>query len=290
MLSTKVNNARDSYPEYQRAWLKKQLEIARNDNPRKPIFLFHHPNIRGTVFGHEDWSNPGIESIVANFPQVIDFSGHSHYPINAPTSIYQGLFTALNTGGFHDFDGYNYYKLSPIRISENYGHASQFYFVEADAFDHVRIYPYDAISRSFFPMVWKIDKAYDPSSYLYTNKIRYSRKVYPYFTDGAQLRLGTDSDGALVFSFPQAHIDAEDEYVKEYRYMIRTADDGIVRVQTGEWSGFHLQPMPDTVVSRVTGLDFETRYTLEVQAVSFWEKTFETSLTADFVLQALPVL
>lgn len=86
------------------------------------------------------------------YPQVIDFSGHSHYPINAPTSIHQNYFTSLNTGSFDTFDGDKYYKISRLSTKSECPYAAQFYFVEVDTESRVRIYPYDVHSRSFFPM------------------------------------------------------------------------------------------------------------------------------------------
>ena len=47
---------------------------------------------------------PEFAEILKNYPQVVDFSGHSHVPINDPRSIHQKHFTALGTGSLSYFE------------------------------------------------------------------------------------------------------------------------------------------------------------------------------------------
>jgi hypothetical protein len=63
--------------------------------------------------------------------------------------------------------------------------------VEADAENRVRIYPYDLITSNFFPFTWKIDEAWNPDSYLYTDK-RYKSDLAPYFDDNAKIEISDE--------------------------------------------------------------------------------------------------
>ena len=85
--------------DQQYEWLEQTLAINATNN--KPIFVFLHQPITNTVYGSINW-NAGFDSerllaILKKYPQAILFSGHSHYLINHPKSIYQDGFTMVNT-------------------------------------------------------------------------------------------------------------------------------------------------------------------------------------------------
>jgi glucan-binding YG repeat protein/predicted phosphodiesterase len=86
--------------EEQYNWLETTLAV--NADPAKPIFVFLHQAIDDTVYGSEQWGagfrDTRLEDILKQYPQVILFSGHSHYLINHPRTIYQEGFTMVNTG------------------------------------------------------------------------------------------------------------------------------------------------------------------------------------------------
>lgn len=102
------------YTDRQLNWLDEQLAQATADDPAKPVFVFQHEHIKDTVYGSLPGDGWGVEfftDILSKYPQVIDISGHSHYPANDPRSIWQGGFTAINDGGlsYYEFtiDGSN---------------------------------------------------------------------------------------------------------------------------------------------------------------------------------------
>lgn len=92
------------YDAKQLSWLKKQLDIAVADTPDKPVFVTHHEHNTETVYGssvYEGWGVPYFKAILNQYPQVVDFSGHSHFPLNDPRSVWQGKFTAVGTGAIY---------------------------------------------------------------------------------------------------------------------------------------------------------------------------------------------
>jgi glucan-binding YG repeat protein len=99
-------------------WLKETLRIGAH--PRKPIFVFLHQPIDDTVYGSEQWGgnlrDNKLKKILQQYPQVILFSGHSHYLLQHPRSVYQDGFTMVNTGAlaYTLYDG----SLEPLYFSQ----------------------------------------------------------------------------------------------------------------------------------------------------------------------------
>ena len=92
------------YDAKQLSWLKQQLDIAVADTPDKPVFVTHHEHNTETVYGssvYEGWGVPYFKAILNQYPQVVDFSGHSHFPLNDPRSVWQGKYTAVGTGAIY---------------------------------------------------------------------------------------------------------------------------------------------------------------------------------------------
>ena len=103
-----------------------------------------------------------------DYPQIIYFSGHSHAPINDPRSIHQKHFTSLGTGTLSYFELDEFDKITGT-IPDDCEKAAQMLIVEADAQNRVRVYPFDILTNSFFPYIWKVDAPSDPSAFLYTD-------------------------------------------------------------------------------------------------------------------------
>lgn len=85
--------------DIQYRWL--ELKLSLNATANKPIFVFLHQPIKGTVYGTEgnyaDFEGKRLKSILRKYPQAIFFSGHSHYDLNHPKTVYQKGFTMVNT-------------------------------------------------------------------------------------------------------------------------------------------------------------------------------------------------
>lgn len=98
MISDMANGDTPIISETQYRWLKKVLEVHDKDN--KPIFIFLHQPIYNTVYGSSEsgeLKDEKLMEILKGYPQSILFSGHSHYILNHPKSIYEDGFTMVNT-------------------------------------------------------------------------------------------------------------------------------------------------------------------------------------------------
>ena len=255
---------RCSYNDEKRAFLKTALDEAVEDNPKKPIFVFQHPHISDTVYGSINWGDDDLNDILCDYPQIIDFSGHSHAPINDPRSIHQRNFTCLGTGTLSYFEGDDFDKIYGT-LFPGKEKAAQMLMVEADKDGRVRIYPYDLITHNFFPFEWKIDTPWDPQSFIYTDE-RFKSTVAPYFEDGAKIRFVKISEDGFEVNFDAAKID--NEYVCSYSVYVKNAEGTIIRC-SNIWSEYYFYDMPETLSVSFDGLK-KGEYYVEIIAHSFW--------------------
>lgn len=264
-----------NFDEPQLDFARKALAKAAEDAPQSPIFFFQHPHISDTVYGSINWGDDALYSTLMNYPQVVDFSGHSHAPINDPRSIHQKHFTSLGTGSL------SYFELD--EFDKHYGtippdkeNCAQFYIIEADADNRVRIMPYDILTDAFFPCIRVIEKPCEPDTFVYTDK-RYLTTVKPHFPESAKVWTEKTDEGVEIV-FTQAEI--SEDMVDDYKVVVRNADNIIVRQLTA-WSGYYLYNMPEKISVPVKNLK-AGKYTAKITASGFWHNESDNTLTIEF--------
>lgn len=183
-------------------WLNKELSSATKENKEKPVFVFQHPAPFATVYGSVNWGDFTVRTVFEKYPQIIDFSGHSHYANSDPRTIWQGAFTAVGTG-----------SLSALMSNLNYiegdedapGESGAFWIVEADSQGNVRLKLYDIVSHQFFEKNdYYLTEVTKKSSHLYTWNNLKSLDTAPVFPDGAEITAEKNNDGNTVLVFPNA--------------------------------------------------------------------------------------
>lgn len=254
----------DSFDDEKKAFLKSELKNARLDTGNKPIFVFQHAGIPETIAGGVG-GHTEIYDILSQFPQVIDFSGHSHNPVNDPREINQKNFTCVGTGSmsylstsasWHDF----HIEGNP-ELGRNHAH---FLLVEADRNGTVRIKGVDAVEKKFFEDRYVTD-CHDKSKYIYTNQRALTAKA-PYFEKGSLVKAEL-ADGKLTVTFPAAK--SVGERVKEYN--LRFFDsEGVAIGQKNVFSDFMHYVQKDTVTV-TTDWEYDFVPVVEVYAQGFWE-------------------
>ena len=267
------------FDEPEKEFAANALKEAVKDSHTKPIFFFQHPHISDTVYGSINWGEDDLNAILCNYPQIIDFSGHSHAPINDPRSIHQRHFTCLGTGTlfFFENDEFDkYYGTIPPRNDI----AAQMLIVEADAQGRVRIYPYDLITDNFFPFVWKIDEPWNPDSFLYTDE-RYKTDIAPYFTDDEKLDVTDIKEDGFTVTFDQAKIDKE--YVNDYNVYVMREEDNTVAAQKNLWSEYYFYNMPERLSVSFDGLE-KGEYRVKIYAGSFWKTRSKNPLVSGKII------
>ena len=188
------------YDLNQLKWLKQQLDAAVKEDPNKPVFVMHHEPVRGTVYGsgiYDGWGVPFFTSILNQYPQAVDFAGHSHYPLNDPRSVWQGNFTEINTGAIY----YSEFTVDAYRVYHpaDSGDTATFWIVEADAQHNLRLRGMDVEAGAQLCEVLLKNPA-DPANRDYTPAKRKAASTAPVFADGAQLTLNPTEGGCEVMA------------------------------------------------------------------------------------------
>lgn len=216
-----------NYTEAQRVWLKAQLDEAVKDDPNKPIFVSHHEHVRNTVYGSSDFDGWGIDDftdILEQYPQVVDFSGHSHYPLNDPRSIWQGSFTAIGTGAlaYMELTVEDQRKVHPT----GNGLEAQFWIVELDKDSNMRLRGIDLIEQKVLCEYILANPA-NPSNREYTPEKQTARATAPVFAEDAKLEVIKAVKNVSVRFDAAQSTDSEPVFL--YTVKVLNADGDVVK-------------------------------------------------------------
>ncbi|ETI69667.1 metallophosphoesterase [Neobacillus vireti] len=239
----------------QYSWLEKTL--MGNADPAKPIFVFLHQAIDNTVYGSEDWgaglSDSRLSDILKQYPQVILFSGHSHYLLNHPRTIYQDGFTMVNTGSV----AYTYSDSGSSMLSQ--GLLVNVYQdrVEIDA----REFTNNTLIQTF-----TVKTPFEKT---------YGDEQNPYFLPGSTATVDKNINGDKVTLSWDAALDDTliDQYVIE--------NNGKV-IYTKNMPFWESSPPKKRISVEIANVTPETAYNLEIFAVDAWKNISDTSLSASF--------
>ena len=188
------------YGNHQKLWLDEQLDAAVGEAPGKPVFVFQHEHVKNTVYGSSDFDGWGVSyltDILEKYPQIVHFSGHSHYPLNDPRSVWQGEFTAVGTGAM----SYAEFTVDDERCvhPENAEKIAQGWIVEADAKGNILLKGFDFLSGQ---ELCRVSLGFDPRERK-MKQISRSDKKAPVFPSGAGILTEKRADGIKV-TFPAA--------------------------------------------------------------------------------------
>lgn len=278
----------NAYSSETLSWLEDELAIAAADDPTKPIFVVQHHPVSDTLF-RSDYTVAvnNLAPIFEKYPQIVDFSGHSHYPSQNPRQIWQGEYTALGTGtlSYHSLQ-INNLELPPWYSAVHdgtegswvLGHkknkdGGEFYLVEADAKGALRIIAYDVNAEAEICRYY-IRTPSDPSTFRYTDA-RIAASQAPVFPANASTTLVNTYYNGFDLSFPQATCD---DLVESYRVEVYL--EGELVNTTILTSCFYLTPKPTTMVAKVRGLQASTEHTVKIYAVNAYNKDCAQPLTA----------
>lgn len=183
-------------------WLKAELDKAVADTPDKPIFVFQHPHPTLTVYGSVNWSDLDIKTTLMKYPQVVDFSGHSHYASCDPRSINQTSFTSVGAGSLGALMSNLDYISGDVDMP---GETAAFWLAEVDAEGNLLLKLYDAVSHRFFDDVqYYIPNVANKGTKYYSWGNLRSIDTAPQFPQDAKVSVSTDSEGETVLNFPNA--------------------------------------------------------------------------------------
>ena len=197
-------------------WLDKTLAEATKDDPTKPVFVVNHPHPTLTVYGSINWSDMSLRTVLSKYPQVVDFSGHSHYAPSDPRSVWQGEFTAVGCGSLSAFMG----NLNYIEGDKDApGKSGGAWLVECDAQGNVSMKLYDIENRMFFSGIdYYFTNLSDSAKRTHNWHKQKSLDTAPLFPENSAVSSTKENDEVII-SFPEAK-----GYYEAENYKIKVTD------------------------------------------------------------------
>jgi len=297
-----VSNGTASYPATVVNTLRRYLKQAAEDAPGKPIFVFTHVAPRWTCYSSwgelegAAWAMKVLNPVLNQYPQVVAFCGHSHYPLGDPRSIHQGAnpnssrnnyYTVINTAST------NYSEINPGAVDagihpEGYTAVNEGLIIEEQPNGDMEVRRYDTYRDvELDPQHrWLLKAPFDGSMFQYAdirdaddnpnNVTLRTGLPAPVFADSARLKLQSTAEDVKV-TFPQA---TDNECV--FRYNVRLLKGSGVVQSSFIFSQFYLTTdMPERLSCDISGLDGNTEYMVEVVAYDSYDNQ-SAPLTATF--------
>lgn len=262
-------------------WLSNAIDEAEEKADGRAIFVFNHPHPWGTVYGSSVWGDPELNFVLNGHTAVVDFSGHSHFPLNDPRSINQASYTAVGCGAMARFELDNNGIVG--QHPDGWEDAAQMVVLEADDDGSVRIRGYDLLSDTYF-CDYYIDNVNDKDGFAYTYKNMKAHDAKPEFAGDAKATAYRNDGGEWVISFSEA-TPAEGYIVHEYKVTIKD-ENGKKIFSKNFIDDYYVIDGDDTADFRI-GTDTLTpggSYTLEVRAESAYH-LYSDTVTLPFTAQ-----
>jgi predicted MPP superfamily phosphohydrolase len=249
-------------------FLSDNLAKAATDYPGKPVFVFIHVPTVNTTYGSwvsgalpdGGWSTDAFKSTLDRYPQAVVFSGHTHYPLGDPRSIYQDRFTAVNTASTTYSEVEASIGLSVGTLPAGHENVTEGLIVTVKENGDVELERRDTYRDEEISPRWLLSAPHDGTAFRYKNR---SGGTPPAFGEGDKPAVDNVlSGGTCRVSFPQA---SDDEVVHHYRVEILNGDVEVSRQVI--FSGFYLNSsMPDSLRVNFTGLPANTSLRARVTA------------------------
>lgn len=267
------------------AWLDDALTAAAYDDPTrtKPIFVFQHVPPQDTMYGSTpDSADANLTELLSHYPQVVDFSGHTHYPVTDPRAIWQDSFTALTTGSMSYYcvpiAGHPTKDQSCVIATDDIGswiseghttsqirNAHMYYMVEVDKSHQVRIRVCDTQTDAAWgePMVFPVGNA---DEFIYTED-RGNVSLRPIWQENTEASVINNYYKKVQIEIPQA---IAPEIVQNYRVDVYDSENALVKSAYSLACTYYGQSTPDRIRVSITGLCADSTYTCKIYAVNSW--------------------
>jgi len=273
-----------AYNQSTRDFLSAKLAEAAAKFPGKPIFVFTHVPPRNTCYGSsssEGWGSDALLSILNQYPQVVIFSGHSHFSLGDPRSIHQDKFTSVNDGGAT----YSEVESGVVNVGihpEAYSNITEGLIVGVLENGDVKLERWDTYRNEEILPAWLIEAPFDGNNFSYKGR---NGLPAPVFSEEAKPEVDV-RELSYTVTFPQA---TDNEVV--FRYLVEILENDRVITSFRKFSQFYLNSqMPQklsvdfaysyatekTFVARVTAIDSYNNYSNPIESEPFTVIPFVT--------------
>lgn len=275
VMGTEDGRIEGTFSKKQIAWLSERLKQAKKRDPQKPIFVFHHQPIKDTLYGSEwgiDINRDLLYDTLKDYPQVITFSGHTHYPLEDPRIIHQKDFTSIGTSTL------SYLWLDAGRIQ---GEVPQDY---ADTLSQgliVKVYKNKVKieRRNFHSNGWS-GKPFEIQYPVKKSHFKYTEtrdRIKPRFKYKSAISVVKEKTTAtdLEIKFDQA---VDNTLVHDYKIEAKNMKTGKVEKEFLAFSEFYKDPVPNPLTLAISGLTPDTQYQIEVRAIDSFGNASDRTL------------
>ena len=279
-------SARNSAAQYAgcEQFLISHVQAAAEEDPTMPIIVFAHQGCGELYDTGNGVFDASVRALLNQYPQVIFFSGHTHFAVNDPRMIQQKQYTNIQVPTV-GADYWSYSYLDPDQPPES-ATASQGLLLSVSEDKVVTIRRYDFTEKAFIGQAWVIDVpavCASSKSFTYTDR-RAEEAALPAFPDGAVAEVTAVGQHTAHLSFPAASVEdgVTDGVIMYYHVLVTDKATGVAHfgldINTDYYMGTARKTTWDCDLS---GLRHDTEYTVTVTAESVWGK-ISPVLSADF--------
>ena len=274
------------------------VKEALKDGDEKPVFLLLHYPVDNTLYGTSTAKrySAEFEEFVKSEPRLIVISGHMHYPISDPRSIYQvpGGATFIYTSSIMGGNGLS----NPYATERHSTYPTQAYMMKINSETNVVTLKRAYVSSTNPTYVeggdWVLDipamiaeskKTFVDTEnvYKYTYEEREKKSVMPYFAEGSEIKTSLIKEKRATVTYPVATpgAEGEDNYVGYYKIELYNKSTGET-VTHKIISDYFLKAKKERKGYTFSDLTPGTGYRVTITPVNMWYIEGTSKLTYDF--------
>ena len=265
-------------------FLANKLKAAAITYKDKPIFVFSHSPSKRTPWGAK-WGYDKMDKILKEYPQVIHFTGHTHYTIEDERSIWQNEYTWINVGPSH-------YANISTDITPDYEYPdsgkkiTEAVIVDIEENTDIKVNRLDTYNEKELKTPWLIKAPHNGSQFKYfgdmqTRTDKDASPVMngtPQVTDiteyGCNITFNQGEDDSFIWHYK---VEAIDTRTQEIKYTRLVLSDFYWRNGT-----------PETLSCPVSGLTPDTEYKISIKGVDSFFSESQPVESTTFTTNALP--
>jgi hypothetical protein len=260
------------------SWIKSTLENARKNKNKEgdPIFVITHMPPAGTTYGSGKY-HKGIFEILKKYPEVICISGHSHYSLKNPKSIWQGDFTVINTQSISylglDRIYYNSEDVFSNSAKNNSMGLIAYLNEESVSFDRIEFSTGETFGES-----WKINFPIEKSNFIYTSDKR-NTKIKPVFTGNSEIKIEKVLENNIDEKYIVFDSSTHSDVVHSYKIILKSANKPNNKIELLYYSDYYKNKDLRNKIMKFRLPDIKKgKYNVEIYAIDFFGNISNTKI------------
>ena len=210
---------------------------AYEDSKTKPIIVTTHFNAKGTVIGSNGYSAKNLREIFNKYPNIIHFSGHSHYSLIDERSIWQGEFTSIQTQSISYIELEHGFENGIIPCDE-YGNNSMagknYMGIIMDLTDNKCEMQRFSFAEKGIPYgkPWIVDVPIDRNNFKYTLEKRIQERNQPIFkfNNEEEKKIIFEKDNRIKSGYAIKFISAlHEDFVYKYKVVLKNINSNEIK-------------------------------------------------------------